>query len=91
MRGTQLLCWKKRKITRITPAHAGNTKATKWFVQTGEDHPRPCGEHKRSLKEKKILTGSPPPMRGTQDIIQGNYALSRITPAHAGNTADSVR
>ena len=51
-----------------------------------EDHPRLCGE---KLFEVSFLCeqhGSPPPMRGKDDMIEINEAYSRITPAYAGKS-----
>ena len=51
-----------------------------------EDHPRPCGEHRKKPSCTSSTMGSPPPMRGTLLFLLSILAGIRITPAHAGNT-----
>ena len=70
----------------ITPAHAGNTPIAFLTFCTGRDHPRTCGEHKRSMAIERIPSGSPPHMRGTRHSFRNLTSMTGITPAHAGNT-----
>ena len=86
MRGTPIFGTKSAKMTRITPAHAGNTNDLGIELPSYEDHPRPCGEHLLSLTHLSFLAGSPPPMRGTLGEYQKSLSEIGITPAHAGNT-----
>ncbi len=71
----------------ITPAHAGNTISLFADTSTFEDHPRTCGEHLFLQLCLYWLVGSPPHMRGTLRTINEKIKINRITPAHAGNTA----
>ena len=48
------------------------------------DHPRLCGEKIIKDSHCAIPAGSPPPMRGKDDMIEIDEAYSRITPAYAG-------
>ena len=68
----------------ITPAHAGKRKPTLPAERQTRDHPRACGEKKRSQSQPGRLRGSPPRMRGKAALGYLRCALPRITPAHAG-------
>ena len=48
------------------------------------DHPRLCGEKPIVPATKKGGIGSPPPMRGKENVIKTYTAETRITPAYAG-------
>ena len=86
MRGKRRFCGAPASIQRITPAHAGKTKALIAFSTTPTDHPRTCGENLLSCKKTTPSDGSPPHMRGKR-LASGHTALAvRITPAHAGKT-----
>ena len=50
------------------------------------DHPRLCGEKIIKDSHCAIPAGSPPPMRGKDDMIEIDEAYSRITPAYAGKS-----
>ena len=67
MRGKAKLKSGFRAILRITPAHAGKSRARKLSRLTPEDHPRPCGEKCRTYKMPSRTLGSPPPMRGKDE------------------------
>ena len=90
MRGKRRFCGAPASIQRITPAHAGKTKALIAFSTTPTDHPRTCGENLVSTHSSVRIFGSPPHMRGKP--IAGQHGMSglRITPAHAGKTATSA-
>ena len=51
------------------------------------DHPRTCGEQPSGGLFCVLGLGSPPHMRGTASIVTTPVRYSRITPAHAGNSA----
>ena len=87
MRGTLQDCYCLFWAYRITPAHAGNTIKSVSDVILTEDHPRACGEHALGMPEIARAVGSPPRMRGTLTYDIKSFFDSRITPAHAGNTA----
>ena len=86
MRGTGA----ERNLTltawRITPAHAGNSPGFQISNVHIKDHPRPCGEQVVNNHTKTRRPGSPPPMRGTALASDTIPSISRITPAHAGNS-----
>ena len=73
-------------LTRITPAHAGNTFSMKTCLAFCRDHPRTRGEYERSRLLTGHIPGSPPHTRGILKswFVQNVYC--GITPAHAGNT-----
>ena len=89
MRGTLIAFIANESISRITPAHAGNTKEDLLWVQKMQDHPRPCGEHLQRNYSIICIAGSPPPMRGTPKNRIPWIIINGITPAHAGNTLES--
>ena len=68
----------------ITPAYAGKSLVKIVRIWSCRDHPRLCGEKTSRTKALIRKTGSPPPMRGKDDMIEINEAYSRITPAYAG-------
>ena len=71
----------------ITPAHAGKTFRSWRRRVCSWDHPRACGENRRSAGRGLREMGSPPRMRGklSQFVILPEQV--GITPAHAGKTA----
>ena len=70
---------------RITPACAGNSAELERLEALYEDHPRVCGEQGLIAAGMAYLDGSPPRVRGTVNWHKWNSAISRITPACAGN------
>ena len=50
------------------------------------DHPRGCGENVRPVFSVRLVTGSPPRMRGKHVNVKGQKTPKRITPADAGKT-----
>ena len=70
----------------ITPAYAGNTRQAILYHCNGWDHPRLRGEHSANSAFGFIVSGSPPPTRGTLFILVTSAGISGITPAYAGNT-----
>ena len=53
------------RLTRITPACAGNSSKELFTLHVYKDHPRVCGEQARAMRERSSATGSPPRVRGT--------------------------
>ncbi len=53
---------------RITPAGAGKTQHGLRGGWGSEDHPRRCGENMRGNCRYTRLTGSPPQVRGKQNV-----------------------
>ena len=86
MRGKRPPPEQLRQQTRITPAHAGKTRADSVILCLHPDHPRACGENEEPQIPQLPNVGSPPRMRGKQPPKQDTARASRITPAHAGKT-----
>ena len=86
MRGKATVHEWKRGGNRITPAHAGKSKAGTAVRNSNGDHPRACGEKVVFQLFGMVGQGSPPRMRGkgigTSNVSVGN----RITPAYAGKS-----
>ena len=71
---------------RITPAYAGKSVEFADILDYSRDHPRLCGEKKKTPNWKTSGGGSPPPMRGKVGVQEMGISLSRITPAYAGKS-----
>ena len=69
---------------RITPAYAGKSITSDLSTVHGKDHPRLCGEKEELQNAKETKEGSPPPMRGKDEILDTDIDFSGITPAYAG-------
>ena len=86
MRGKAHGCHLFPPLFGITPAYAGK-RGFRFFLCSGFwDHPRLCGEKFRKLCYKRIVQGSPPPMRGKAFLVQQSILRMRITPAYAGKS-----
>ena len=72
---------------RITPADAGKTCWNGDRLNSGQDHPRGCGENRYRGWQFRFLVGSPPRMRGKQKSYFFSAGAKRITPADAGKTS----
>ena len=90
MRGKPLVLFLINSGLRITPAHAGKTRARSRFSGTAPDHPRACGENFPHLLTLHHNLGSPPRMRGKHRLERALDDMARITPAHAGKTLHSL-
>ncbi len=86
MRGKPLVLFLINSGLRITPAHAGKTRARSRFSGTAPDHPRACGENRYPTMVYSGERGSPPRMRGKRPRNRHRKRRVRITPAHAGKT-----
>ena len=86
VRGTECHIVAPVVLHRITPACAGNSSFRLPRFCRNWDHPRVCGEQQGIGVGKRLLTGSPPRVRGTGYIRQIQKRFSRITPACAGNS-----
>ena len=71
---------------RITPAYAGKSPTWNVCCLSQQDHPRLCGEKSRYRVTLWITAGSPPPMRGKDDLRHGRFQRQGITPAYAGKS-----
>ena len=72
---------------RITPAGAGKTERPWILLLPTTDHPRRCGENMIPSCQLCVNTGSPPQVRGKQDLVLTQRRIGRITPAGAGKTS----
>ena len=77
-------------LSRIIPAHAGQTALRRHPCTREPDHPRACGANTGKDAEKHFKDGSSPRMRGKHASYGFIQAFSRIIPAHAGQTRASV-
>ena len=72
--------------SRITPARAGKTPASRIAFTTSADHPRACGENDICYYCACFRHGSPPRVRGKHCSLSTQCYRERITPARAGKT-----
>ena len=86
-RGTQSETTCSKIEQGITPAYAGNTYTLLLCCPSTRDHPRLRGEHLFRSVHLPFQPGSPPPTRGTQELLTSNAIDFGITPAYAGNTS----
>ena len=91
MRGKPEVAALPPSARRITPAHAGKTVHARPAYMPPADHPRACGENPSQALRIVSPRGSPPRMRGKLRACLFQYLFLRITPAHAGKTAQSHR
>ena len=71
---------------RITPAGAGKTQNDEDKQYKCQDHPRRCGENFKKHGLMKVISGSPPQVRGKPVVKNASSRDSGITPAGAGKT-----
>ena len=74
----------------ITPAYAGKRGKRKAMGRPLEDHPRVCGEKSPNGRKRPCVRGSPPRMRGKEEMERGAGKYWGITPAYAGKRATEV-
>ena len=72
---------------RITPAYAGKRRSAPAPTSKARDHPRVCGEKKDAGVDTERLQGSPPRMRGKENLTIAGLEDVGITPACAGKSA----
>ena len=77
--------------SRITPACAGKTRASRTSRASRRDHPRMRGEDKKLEYGENSARGSPPHARGRQEVGVRREQRPRITPACAGKTSRGRR
>ena len=68
MRGKARLSGTCRTRARITPAYAGKRFGIGFLQEWQWDHPRLCGEKLQTTDRNNYHWGSPPPMRGKDEI-----------------------
>ena len=56
---------------RITPAYAGKSTDRIFHFPLVRDHPRVCGEKLLKIRLYRPDSGSPPRMRGKDDLARG--------------------
>ena len=87
MRGKGRPCPAWCLSTGITPAYAGKSIQFGHMTSWHEDHPRVCGEKKRTISHTMAGRGSPPRMRGKGNLHKTNGTMGGITPAYAGKSS----
>src|SRR5690554_1566856 len=70
----------------ITPACAGTTGSGCHLHRVYRDHPRMCGDHQATFTDPRVISGSPPHVRGPHASFLINQDDCGITPACAGTT-----
>ena len=73
-------------VRRFTPAYAGNTLENCKIETVAQVHPRIRGEYRISRVLRSLKMGSPPHTRGIPAAGAHTHAITRFTPAYAGNT-----
>ena len=89
MRGKVSGSTQQQRRRRITPAYAGKSGNVDHDYAYIEDHPRLCGEKKKSGYSCAKHVGSPPPMRGKDSRCSELACDAGITPAYAGKSVQS--
>ena len=72
--------------TGITPACAGKSLSPGSHRDTHRDHPRVCGEKGYYEVDQFGRVGSPPRVRGKDQLMAETYKRRGITPACAGKS-----
>ena len=84
MRGEALLDMPEALRLWITPACAGRSPRQLEPHQIVKDHPRVCGEKMTDFPPEARNSGSPPRVRGEEELDCAIRDIKRITPACAG-------
>ena len=87
VRGTGRIRIDAYESTGITPACAGNRRRYPRYSVPPGDHPRVCREQYTLQSRRPTLSGSPPRVRGTENLLHTGRNGCGITPACAGNRA----
>ena len=72
--------------SRITPAYAGKSCSSRRCCGCCWDHPCVCGEKIEMPYELLLKEGSPPRVRGKENLTIAGLEDVGITPAHAGKS-----
>ena len=88
VRGTGPFCGEQEKLSRITPACAGNRFGGASWNAVRHHHPRVCGEQVSIFPFPVACIGSPPRVRGTVGDVDDVDGGVGITPACAGNSKE---
>ena len=90
MRGKRFAPWGRPPISRIIPAHAGQTVRCGSARCVVTDHPRACGANGLRGHVSDVQDGSSPRMRGKLACPAHYLSVRRIIPAHAGQTMSTL-
>ena len=86
MRGKPAAQFDLQGVARIIPAHAGQTPRCRSSYARLPDHPRACGANHQQPRHGERSHGSSPRMRGKPRGYPCLFSVTRIIPAHAGQT-----
>ena len=86
VRGPPMILYHKYTVFGITPACAGTTKLWRNILRKKRDHPRMCGDHQATFTDPRVISGSPPHVRGPHRFRVDKRKPRGITPACAGTT-----
>ena len=86
MRGAPRRARIRESHSGIIPAYAGSTFRQVRRSGRRGDHPRVCGEHRRTPQKPDWSAGSSPRMRGAQRHLRYEVEVVGIIPAYAGST-----
>ena len=86
MRGKVVAAFSLYQVPGITPAYAGKSWQIIRRLKNWQDHPRLCGEKRKSSRCRSSCAGSPPPMRGKDPSGSAGRKAAGITPAYAGKS-----
>ena len=86
MRGKGIAIFRQLHHGRITPAYAGKRPVQGLPPLRCRDHPRVCGEKRKTGAVPAPLPGSPPRMRGKEPASCAQVLRQGITPACAGKS-----
>ena len=90
MRGKAPMVWSLTGAPGITPAYAGKSCRRLERRSGKEDHPRMCGEKQIKGFKHDGHMGSPPHVRGKGELSRAGASTSKITPAYAGKSWNSL-
>ena len=85
-RGTRLRLESEARRLRFIPAYAGNSRGTEGVTKMAPVHPRLRGELCLISTGRRLLIGSSPLTRGTQEVKRLRAERLRFIPAYAGNS-----
>ena len=88
VRGKPVECLREDRPSRLIPACAGKTCASKWSTAGTRAHPRVCGENCIIFPAPPGIAGSSPRVRGKLRATQEGGALFGLIPACAGKTRE---